>query len=76
MTTTLIDLNYVLSDENKTKVCMITDINKANKLLLGHNIDTEEFDMLYDTDAHTLSEILRRLDEAIRFRMNVINLAL
>ena len=75
MKATLIDPNYVLSDEKKTKVCMITDINKANKLLLGRNIDTQEFDMLYDSDVHTLSEVLRRVGEAIRFRMNVINIA-
>ena len=75
MTATLIDPNYVLSDEKKTKVCMITDINKANRLLLGRNIDTEEFDMLYDSDVHTLSEVLRRVSEVIRLRMNMMSLA-
>lgn len=75
MKTTLIDPNYILSDENKTKVCVITDLNKASKLLLGRDINTSEFDILYDTDLHTLNEVLRRATEAIRLRMNMIDLA-
>lgn len=75
MKTNLIDPNYVLNYENKTKVSIITDINKANKLLLGRNINTKEFDMLYDSDINTLSNVLRSVNEAIRLRANVINLA-
>jgi len=75
MTATFNDPTYVLSDEKKTKVCMITDINEANRLLLGRNIDTQEFDMLYDSDVYTLNEVLLRVREAIRFRMQVINIA-
>jgi hypothetical protein len=38
-----------LSDENKEKVCLIADINKANLILLGKNITAQEFDHLYDS---------------------------
>lgn len=74
MTATLIDPNYVLSDEKKTKVCIITDINKASRLLLARDIVTDEFDMLYDSNLHTLNEVLRRASEAIRFRTHALNL--
>lgn len=47
-----------LSEENKTKVCIITDMNKAQKLLLGRNMNTVEFDYLYDQDQETLNTIL------------------
>lgn len=47
-----------LSEENKTKVCIITDLNKAQKLLLGRDMNTTEFDFLYDLDTDSLDTLL------------------
>lgn len=52
-----------LSEENKTKVCMIRDINKLNKIIQGRNITPREFDILYDEELFYLDGMLEQLQE-------------
>lgn len=54
-----------LSEENKTKVCIITDINKASMLLLNRKVNTFEFDYLYDKDISELENLLFNMQLAI-----------
>lgn len=75
MQKTLIAPEHVLFDESKTKVCLITDINKANLLLLNRSINTQEFDLLYDSEIHEIEQILRQVTETIRFRMTLQQIA-
>ena len=75
MQTTLVNPCQVLSDENKTKVCLITDINKAGLLLIGRNITANEFDVLYGESIEVLEATLSRIQQAIHFRQNMQELA-
>jgi hypothetical protein len=59
-------LGSILSDESMLKVSIITDINKAWKLLKGRDITTKEFDHLYDTDPDTLQKVHLDLQCQIR----------
>lgn len=56
--TTLVHPSYVLSDENKLKVCLIADINKLSKLIDGKILTAEDFDELYDCDEDQLHMLI------------------
>lgn len=61
MTNTFLDWlalkpKVTLSQESMTKVCIITDINKMNRLINGENINTREFDYMYDMPLCKLQE--------------------
>jgi hypothetical protein len=75
MTETLVNPGHVLSDENKTKVCLITDINKAALLLLKRQIEPEEFDELYDLSIKRLETVLEHITSTLRFQMHIRELA-
>lgn len=47
-----------LSDESKTKVCLITDLCKCKKLIINEPLDTEEFNKLYDMSIEELNRLL------------------
>lgn len=64
----------VLSDSNKTKVCIITDINKAQKLLFNRNMNTVEFDFLYDKDIYELETLLFQMQLSIEHHKIIQNL--
>jgi len=59
-----------LTDENKTKVCLITDISKALKTLgPAHSpLDPEDFDELYDKEVEELGVLLDQTMNAVAFR--------
>lgn len=60
-----------LSEESKQKVMLITDINKAQKLINGKDINHREFDYLYDMPLAKLQEhdnqIKLRVEGGLRF---------
>jgi hypothetical protein len=45
-----------LSQESMTKVCIITDINKMHRMVNGININSREFDYMYDMPLCKLQE--------------------
>lgn len=59
--TTNIPAGYQLSEENKTKVCIINDIAKAGKLLTNTVMTSEEFDRYYDASIDELGVSLHLL---------------
>lgn len=64
----------VLSDSKKTKVCIITDLNKAQLLLLGRNMNTVEFDFLYDLEIPELETLLFQMQLSIENNRIIQNL--
>jgi len=57
----------VLSEENKTKVSLIGDINKINLLLTKKPLTTEEFNTLYDYPIRELEGVITTGIVAIEF---------
>jgi hypothetical protein len=59
----------VLSDENKQKVILITDLAKVLKLL-GKRLTTKDFDFFYDEPINNIEKALaiyqKRAEEEIR----------
>jgi len=61
----------VLSEENKTKVSLIEDINKINLLLTEKPLTTEEFNDLYDYTIRELEGIITTGVIAVEFVKNI-----
>lgn len=62
----LID-NKIISDESKTKVCMITDIAKMLKLNGSHiPLSTEQFNTMYDMSIQELTIMSNRIQDTCR----------
>jgi hypothetical protein len=57
-----------LSDENKTKVCLIQDISKAEKLAGIKPMNGTRFDYYYDLDAEELGSILSGIQRYARYQ--------
>lgn len=55
-----------LTEESKTKVCIITDISKVELLLTGEPISTTQFDTLYDKDVDELNNLLSDMQSKAR----------
>lgn len=60
-----------IPDEQKLRVCIITDINKASKLLKKRQIDPDEFDYLYDLDIMELNNVLKMLVMDLRLMASI-----
>jgi len=61
----------VLSEENKTKVSLIGDINKINLLLTEKPLTTEEFNDLYDYTIRELEGVIITGVTAVEFVINI-----
>jgi len=57
--------DVILSEEKKTKVSLIGDINKLNLLLCKRPLSTEEFERLYDYSITELYGVISAGEHAV-----------
>jgi hypothetical protein len=57
-----------LSEESKTKVCLIQDIQKLNKLLTGRDITPEEFEECYARPISDLETAISNMEGLVRLK--------